>query len=216
MTIYSHHVYWIHLEEHTDPETQGYIGVTGNPEKRFREHIKESKKDSPKNIHLARAMNKHSVKTTLLFQGTKVACYEMEFNLRTKRNIGWNIQKGGKIHTDENIQKRSNSLSGRNFSPLHKERLTEAKIGDKNPMYGVKYEMPQSRINSIKITKNKNKFDIFKKAILMMGAGKSISEIVKELGISRSVAFSIKSGNHGAFDVFPELKEFHRRQILGF
>jgi hypothetical protein len=215
MTIYTHTVYWIHLEEHTDPETQGYVGVTGNPEKRYREHLKESKKDSPKNIHLARAMNKHQVKTTLLFHGTKVACYELEFDLRPARNIGWNIQKGGKIHTDENIRKRSNSLSGRNFSPLHKERLTESKMGNKNPMYGVKYEMPQTRIDSIKNTKNKNKFDIVKKAIQLISDGKSVPEIVRDLGLSRSVVYSIKNGNHGAFGVFPELKEFHRRQILG-
>ena len=210
MDIYTHFVYWIHLDEHTDIESQGYVGVTSNPDKRLREHLKESLSSTPKNIHLARAMTKYPVKRTLIFQGTKIACYEMEFDLRPVRNIGWNIQKGGKIHTDENIQKRKESLKGRTFSDSHKNRLSASKMGEKNPMSGVTYEMPRDRIDSIKATKNKDKFNIFKKVIQLLNDGHGVKDVVRTLKVSRSVVYSIKNGKHGAFDVFPELKKLLR------
>ena len=33
-------VYWIHNEEHTDPYTQGYIGISSNVSKRLQQHNK--------------------------------------------------------------------------------------------------------------------------------------------------------------------------------
>jgi predicted GIY-YIG superfamily endonuclease len=36
MTIYS--VYWIHYPEHKNIQTDGYVGISKNPTRRFNEH----------------------------------------------------------------------------------------------------------------------------------------------------------------------------------
>ncbi len=207
MNIYTHFVYWIYLEEHHDTHTQGYVGVTDNPDKRFKEHLKESKSSSPKNIHLARALSKYSVRRTLLFQGTKEACYDFEFDLRPNRNIGWNIQKGGKIITDANIQKRSNSLTDIQRSEDWKNNLSKSKMGSNNPRHGIKEdsELTHIRTMSMKRSKNAKNYDTYKKAIVLMNDGKSADVVSKELCLNRGVCFRLKNRSHGFFEIFPEL-----------
>ena len=86
-------VYWIHHAEHTDMFTQGYIGITKNIVKRFEEH-----KNRPSNPHLKNAINKYGwdnlVKEVILV-ADKAYCLMIEAELRTKEQIGWNINKGG-------------------------------------------------------------------------------------------------------------------------
>ena len=86
-------VYWIHHPEHTDMFTQGYIGITKNIAKRFEEH-----KNRPSNTHLKNAINKYGwdnlVKEVILV-ADKAYCLMIEAKLRTKEQIGWNVNKGG-------------------------------------------------------------------------------------------------------------------------
>ena len=86
-------VYWIHLENHTDMFSQGYIGVSNNTAKRFEEH-----KNRPSNKHLKNAINKYGwdnlVKEVVLV-ADKAYCLMIEAKLRTTEQIGWNVNKGG-------------------------------------------------------------------------------------------------------------------------
>ncbi len=88
-------VYWIHLEDHTDMFSQGYIGVSNNTTKRFEEH-----KNRPSNEHLKNAIKKYGwdnlVKTIVLI-ADEAYCLLMETKLRSEDKIGWNIIKGGGI-----------------------------------------------------------------------------------------------------------------------
>ena len=91
-------VYWIRLPEHTDIASQGYVGVSKNPEKRLQSHLKKSKNHTRDNNHLYHSIRKYSweklIKETILY-GEESYCYETEMYLRPISNVGWNIRPGG-------------------------------------------------------------------------------------------------------------------------
>ena len=85
-------LYWIHLPEHTNIETDGYVGVTRFPSRRFRVH-----KNSTENIHLRRAFEKYgnNIIFEIIYTGSEDICYYKEKELRPKIDIGWNQAIGG-------------------------------------------------------------------------------------------------------------------------
>jgi len=86
-------VYWIRCNDHTDMFSQGYIGVSKRPQRRFIEHQKKSE-----NPHLKNAVRKYGwdalVKTEILI-AEEAYCLDVEAKLRPGKNIGWNIVAGG-------------------------------------------------------------------------------------------------------------------------
>lgn len=93
----NHFVYWYHLKEHTDPYTQGYIGVTKNPAKRHYEHFR------PNNVqyHFYKAIQKYGkeniIRTILHENVSRDEAYDLERQYRPTNNIGWNYNSGGKV-----------------------------------------------------------------------------------------------------------------------
>ena len=77
------HVYWLHLPEHKDFLTQGYIGAASNISARLRCHKHRFKSIWDKLV------------VELLVESTIDYCFELEKKLRPSRNIGWNIAAGG-------------------------------------------------------------------------------------------------------------------------
>lgn len=91
-------LYWIHLPEHTNPKTQGYIGVTNNCKRRWNTHKRLANQKISKTPHLANAiMHYPNLMYTILFQGTAEGCYQLEEYFRPTPDIGWNVKQGG-IH----------------------------------------------------------------------------------------------------------------------
>ncbi len=88
----SHVVYWIHLPEHTDVATQGYVGVSNDFDSRMAKHEMTS------NSIIENVKDKYGweclIKEVLLV-GTKDYCYDIEKFLRPSDHIGWNINQGG-------------------------------------------------------------------------------------------------------------------------
>jgi hypothetical protein len=85
------HVYWLHLKGQSLDD--GYIGVTTMPlSKRIYFH-----KWRGENPHLESAFNKYGddIIQSILLEGPKEYCYEIEAKLRPNKNIGWNIAEGG-------------------------------------------------------------------------------------------------------------------------
>jgi hypothetical protein len=91
-------VYWIRIKDHTSVLDQGYIGVSKNADKRFREHLREIHKGSHTNPHLVNAVQKYGEENLILeilLSGEENFCYTFEADLRPMRKIGWNIAPGG-------------------------------------------------------------------------------------------------------------------------
>lgn len=94
--IYS--TYWIHLPEHTDILTQGYVGITKNSaESRFKKHRLLAFGGNSDHIIISRALRKYDdrvIVDTLCYSDKEYA-KELEFKLRPKDFIGWNMRPGG-------------------------------------------------------------------------------------------------------------------------
>lgn len=93
-------VYWLHLVTHTNPETEGYIGVSKNPTSRIATHLRRAERGNHHNVNLIEAIKvygKDAVKSQVLFSGTEAECYDKEIQMRATKNIGWNIAEGGRM-----------------------------------------------------------------------------------------------------------------------
>lgn len=116
-------IYWIHLPEHTDPLTEGYLGVSKNFEIRMRGHLTDIQRSKHKNPHLVHAVQKYgwdNLIKDIIFEGEEAYCYEVEEQMRPKKNTGWNIAPGGhrgpgwtkgKKKSTESIEKRKLALA---------------------------------------------------------------------------------------------------------
>lgn len=120
-------VYWIHLPEHTDVFTQGYVGVTKNNSKaRFRGHVQEAttmRRSKTSRMH--NYIRKHG-KEGLICE-TLIICeidyaFDMEFKLRPSERIGWNVAVGGKNAVNP---------GGYKLSEETRKRMSEARKGIK-------------------------------------------------------------------------------------
>jgi len=77
-------VYWIHKTDHTDPDTQGYVGVTKNLKIRLQDHKREK----------WFCKEEFVVDIIQSFEREEEA-YAYEETLRPVSKVGWNINKGG-------------------------------------------------------------------------------------------------------------------------
>lgn len=116
-----HFVYWIHLSDHTDITTQGYVGITSQGvEKRFKKHCSSAKSV---NFLISRAINKYGAENLIV--DTLCMCSaeyakSIEKKLRPHNFIGWNMRVGGKSSPDMSpeqyklaAEKRRKTMQGR-------------------------------------------------------------------------------------------------------
>lgn len=97
-----YYLYWYRLPEHTDPYTQGYIGVTNDLKRRHNEHKYSSNKRNKTYIctHFTNAINLYGgidklIKEVLHEQDSYEEVYTLERKYRPSIDIGWNIAVGG-------------------------------------------------------------------------------------------------------------------------
>lgn len=92
-------VYWIHLKEHTDILTEGYIGITSRTvNQRLNQH-RLAGRSKRSNRGIAKVFKTHGddlIITTLCECSIEYAG-DLEFKLRPEENIGWNVAIGGNI-----------------------------------------------------------------------------------------------------------------------
>ena len=116
-------VYWIHLPEHTDMFSEGYIGVTKNTAKdRYRLHCQHAERNQDKNYLIYNVINKYGSENLIV--DTLVICtedyaYDLEVKLRPDKKIGWNLAAGGV---------NAGNYSGYTLSDKTKKKMSEAKI----------------------------------------------------------------------------------------
>ena len=85
------HLYWIRLEEHTDPHTEGYVGISNDISRRSDDHQRTTNWMLKKGI-------KSGAKMVILESGlTKKQARARETEMRPTNYIGWNIAEGGNM-----------------------------------------------------------------------------------------------------------------------
>jgi predicted GIY-YIG superfamily endonuclease len=129
MDIYTPcYVYWIRRSTHTDIKTEGYIGISKNPEKRWRGH-----RSKGNNTNLGKALKKYDdivYEIVEKLDGVDEAKV-MERSLRPDIYIGWNIVTGGGggVMTEETKKKLSIAHKGKTKTAEHCKALSEANMG---------------------------------------------------------------------------------------
>lgn len=78
------------------PESAGYIGIAADPEQRWKQHERDAHaKMSPLEVHHQMREHKGEYVKEVIFEGTREECLELEFELRSEWNMGWNTRPGG-------------------------------------------------------------------------------------------------------------------------
>jgi group I intron endonuclease len=139
-----YNIYWIKRKHHSDIYSEGYVGISNNPKRRFLEH-KNSKKS---NSTVSNAVNKYEdiVLETLYENISLEDAKTKEMELRPCKGIGWNLAEGGGAPPNmkgikrpdhaENIKGKNNPFYGKSHTEETKKKLSEMRVGEKNPFYG--------------------------------------------------------------------------------
>ena len=97
------YVYWIHYPDHTDPMTEGYIGITCNPEDRFPVHRRT----------FTEYFENGAVIDILHECQEREEAYKIEADYRPLPNTGWNNYSGSiKRITESKPQKSTTHKNG--------------------------------------------------------------------------------------------------------
>lgn len=131
MNIY---LYWIHYPHHTDPFSEGYIGITSDPRRRIKSH-----QTNPYNRMVKGAINKGAEMTILHEFESDKAALVIEESYRPSDLIGWNLTKGGGMpprtqQTAEARKRVSKQFRGKKQSPEHVRKRTKARRGSKHSL----------------------------------------------------------------------------------
>lgn len=110
----------------------------------------------------------------------------------------------------ETLSKRSAKLKGIERTDAWRQRLSESKQGENNPMYGKKSPCTDKRRLSILRSKNEPNYNLYKVFLDALGNGESVTSAYKRLGVPKGVAYRLRNGSHGIFEAFPELVELLR------
>lgn len=114
-------VYWIHLPEHTDVFSQGYVGYSSKSvEERYSKHVWDATSKGKRNYRLHNTIRKYgsdNLVADVIIVGSEEYCLGMEARLRGAKNIGWNHAIGGS---------KPPSPLGRKVSEETKKKSSEA------------------------------------------------------------------------------------------
>jgi len=134
------YLYHICRKEDEGNLRKGYIGITKNLDRRWRQHNKPSSRS-----HVSNAIRKYNdIIFTGITEGSREEMARFEEYLRPRKDIGWNIDCGGRIAPDrtghiisqETRKKMSNSHIGRKVSQETRNKISKAQKGiprGKNP-----------------------------------------------------------------------------------
>ena len=103
----THYVYWYHLTSHTDPFTQGYIGVTCQLDIRHRCHLNGRAGGSKVLYNAFRKYGEDQIVKSILHSTQKLEAYALEQQYRSADRIGWNMAMGGGLPPDTTGRKDS-------------------------------------------------------------------------------------------------------------
>lgn len=91
----THYVYWIHTEGQKDFTTEGYIGISYDPQYRFKQHQGFAIRRLRYPKEMQDAFISEMAKLSVLVSGTVEYCLEVERKLRPTTYFAWNSAIGG-------------------------------------------------------------------------------------------------------------------------
>ena len=109
-----------HIREPGMDLSEGYIGVSKCPEKRFKAH-----RHSRENFLLRDKIKGGNTSMVILLESDEEYCLHVENSLRPMDNVGWNRVAGGGLPPVEKSKET-------------RKRMSKAKSGVNNPMFGLK------------------------------------------------------------------------------
>lgn len=109
-------VYWYRLEGHTNPFTDGYIGITNDVDRRDKEHRRNKKATHFTN---ALALYGNLVQFQILHTTTVEEASLLEYAYRPAPNIGWNSAVGGIESTGQSFKQPITLYHQTNYVILH-------------------------------------------------------------------------------------------------
>jgi len=132
----SYKVYWIHLPEHTDRFSQGYIGITKRLKQRWLAHKKTNSKRNCPLIAKAIAKYGDTLVWEVIFEDVpQTLAMFIEYTYRPSDQIGWNIKQGGycpKI-PQTTKDKISKAHKGKVLTQEHKDNISKNSCMANNP-----------------------------------------------------------------------------------
>lgn len=106
---YTYCVYWIRKTNHTDPSSQGYIGITKDLKERLRSH-----RNNKKITKLTSSIKKNkwnNLVVDIVQEGLSLEeALEVERRFRPDPDIGWNHQAGGEVGVSSEWYRDSDNL----------------------------------------------------------------------------------------------------------
>lgn len=134
-------VYWIHLPQHTDVSTEGYIGITkAGIKQRYSQHLSEAKRGNKLPLYNAIRKYKDLMVVEQIFAGDYSECLRLEHFYRPTEKIGYNVAPGGssvnlgRKHSEDSKRKISESNRNRIISKETRLKFSKARIGKTLPI----------------------------------------------------------------------------------
>lgn len=221
-------LYWIRSPHEVDIWTQGYVGITNNPRRRFSEH------KSLVSNHCSSLYKDGMVKVDTIFEVLFVAnrefCLSTENTLRVGRNTGWNLAIGGEAtnithgRTGTNVFEVYRSYKGKAFRsklPFEWGEDLEGfvtwfnKVNPKEkPMYKVDRLLGYT-VDNLKVGSKKEALLSNSKTIFYEGKDRLISEVALMVGITVPALHTrLSSGRSVAESVKPKLDTIIYKGVL--
>lgn len=187
-------VYWIHLPEHSDYTSDGYLGVTTDFGVRMNGHLTNIQKNKHKNPHLVDAVQKYgwdNLVKEIILSGDEAYCYEIEEQIRPKKTIGWNIAPGGHRGPGwtKGTKKRKESIE--------KQKISMVPINDEKKKIRLKKREDRLLAREVK-RKEKQKILDEKKLVRQQRVIKKQATLTVQLAErEKRIQKKIKDGNYG-------------------
>ena len=128
-------VYWIRREGHKDIFFEGYVGITTNTTRRWKQHLHQQH-DNP---HLRHALAAYTdIVFEVVYTGTQADAQDIERYFRPNRIMGWNIAPGGNLPPPQHGREMSESSRAKYKSTIAERNSNYRSPDQRTKMYATR------------------------------------------------------------------------------
>lgn len=195
-------LYWIRDITHTDISQEGYVGISKDPEKRFKIHKKSKHK-------VGSAIRKYNIETfEIIFEGSEEECLLKEHKLRPSDNIGWNETTGGgkppSTFSNTKGHKKSEAAK-KSWTPERRAKQSEFMKNNKISPRTTSDQLKEKRSQNAKL-RYSDPDEKRKLSELMTGKKRGKYNMTKEYPTIQCPHCNVSSNKHGSWSF---MKRWH-------